>query len=380
VKRREFLATVAVAPAAAAALQSEDGFQPLFDGQSLSGWQVVDGPDSAFYVEDGSIVASQSSQYPAWLRSTRSFENFDFRCEFFIRGWIDGGVYIHAPLHGRASWVGMLVNIFHQVDEKPRSNSMGAIFPLVAPSLVNVKNRGEWNTMRILMDWPRLQVWTNDAQIHDLDLESQPELRYRLRQGYFGLSGLGYPIRFRNMRVRELPAKEQWENLYVTQSDFAHWFISESTKSAPARFQALGGVLRAEGGGNLATKNKYKNFELQLYIRGPKEHNGGIFLRSKGPAAGEMGHYEIQVHNVEEAHYPTGSLYHFKRSVYPRIQDDEWYLMQIRVQDRTCVIRVNGDTVLEYDQLENLDEGMIEIQAHRPGSWLEFKEIRAKRL
>jgi hypothetical protein len=43
-------------------------------------------------------------------------------------------------------------------------------------------------------------------------------------------------------------------------------------------------------------------------------------------------------------------------------------------------VRVNGDTVLEYDQLENTEAGHIELPAHQPGSWLEFKRIRVKEL
>lgn len=35
---------------------------------------------------------------------------------------------------------------------------------------------------------------------------------------------------------------------------------------------------------------------------------------------------------------------------------------------------------MEYDALENREEGHIELQAHRPGSWLEFKGIRIMRL
>jgi hypothetical protein len=54
--------------------------------------------------------------------------------------------------------------------------------------------------------------------------------------------------------------------------------------------------------------------------------------------------------------------------------------MQIRLEGPRCLVRINGDTVLEYDGLENVDEGAIEIQAHRPGSWLEHKHIRVKRL
>lgn len=377
--RREFVASMAATPTILSSQAKED-FQPLFDGRSLSGWEVVDGPESAFYVRDESIIASQSSKYPAWLRSTRSFENFDFRCDFFVEGWIDGGVYLHAPLHGRPGWTGMQVNIFHQQEESPKPNSMGSIFPLVAPSRVVVRNGGNWNSMRILMQWPRLQVWVNDQQIHDLDLESYPELRYRFRRGHMGLSGMGYPIRFRNIQVKELPSSTEWEDLYVTQDDFEKWFISESTERSPARFQPLGGVIRAEGGGHLATREKFKNFDLELYVRGPREHNGGILVRSEGKGLAGERHYEIQIHNVAEAHYPTGSLYHYKRSIYPRIDDEKWFPMQVRMQDRHCVVRVNGDTVVEYEELENIDEGVIELQAHRPGSWLEFKQIRIRRL
>jgi hypothetical protein len=376
--RREFLESAAACPAALAA-QADNGTE-LFDGRSLSGWIVEEGPESAFHVVDGAITGAESSQYPAWLRSERQFGNFDFRCEFFVRGWIDGGVYVHAPRHGRPAANGLLIKIFHQVDKVPKSNSMGAVFPLVAPKTVNVRNQGEWNTMRILMDWPRLNVWVNDEVVQDLDLSSHPELRHRFRRGHMGLSALGYPIRFRNLHIRELPNRESWEDLYAAEGDFQRWFVSESSKNAPARFEALGGVIRAGGGGHLATRDTFQDFELSLFVRGPREHNGGILVRSEGKGLSGSRYYEIQLHNVEEAHFPTGSLYFHKRSIYPRIENDKWFPMQIRLQGTHCLVRVNGDTVLEYEGLENREAGHIELQAHRPGSWLEFKDIRVLRL
>ncbi len=376
--RREFLGVAAACPAAMAA--QAGGEVELFDGRSLQGWSVEEGPESAFYVLEGAIVGSESSQYPAWLRSERQYGDFDFRCEFFVRGWIDGGVYLHAPRHGRPASNGLLVKIFHQRDKVPQPNSMGAIFPLVAPSTVNVKSDGAWNTMRILMEWPRLKVWVNDESVQDLDLASHPELARRFRRGHLGLSALGYPIRFRGLRVRELPGQESWENLYAAEGDFQKWFVSESSKQSPARFEALGSVIRAGGGGHLATRDKFRDFELSLFVRGPKEHNGGILVRSEGKGLSGSRYYEIQLHNVEDAHFPTGSLYYHKRSIYPRIADEKWFPMQVRLEGPRCTVRVNGDTVLEYDGLENREEGHIELQAHRPGSWLEFKEIRILRL
>ena len=125
---------------------------------------------------------------------------------------MNSGVYLHAPEHGRNTWVGMKINLFHQNDRELRPESPGSIFPLVAPLAVHVKNQGEWNGLRVVMDWPRLQVWMNDTQVQDLDVETVPELRHRLRRGYLGFESLSYPIRFRNIRVRELPAKETWDS------------------------------------------------------------------------------------------------------------------------------------------------------------------------
>ncbi len=373
--RREFLGALAALP-----FPAEPGFTALFDGTSLAGWSVQDGPESAFYADKGDMVAHASSEYPAWLRSAARYENFELRSDFFLRGWIDGGVYLHAPEHGRASWCGFKINIFHQRDERPAANSMGAIFPLIAPAKVNVRNQGEWNSLRILMDWPALRVWVNDEQVQDANCEAHPELRHRLRSGYLGLVALGYPLRLRNLRMRELPPKERWEALYEKPEDFGKWFLSENSERAPARFVPAGGVLWADGSGSLATKEKYRDFELHLYVRHARHHNGGILFRSEGRGLPGKRRYEIQLHDVEEAHFPTGSLYSFERAKYPRIEAGKWFLVQLRVEGKRCLVRIDGETVLDYDKLENLEEGHLELQAHAPGRWTEFKQVRVKRL
>ena len=373
--RRTFLFTPALAAAGQAAAQPSPAGTPLFDGKTLSGWHIEQGPETAFYVQDGNIVVHESGNYPTWLRSAHEYENFDFRGEFFVKGWTDSGIYIHAPLYGRPTWEGIQVKIFHQPEEKPASNAMGSLFPLVAPRKVNVRNKGEWNSIRIRMDWPKLQVWTNDELIQDVDLESLPEFRHRRRRGFIGLASLSYPIRFRNLTVNELPSKDSWQTLYQAPSDLAKWHDSEGKP----HFEAIGAVLRGDGEGHFATAEKYRDFELRMYIRGTKSHNGGVLFRTDGQG-NKTRHYEIQLHDVEDAHFPTGSLYHFKRSTYPRIEPETWFPFHLRVQGASCMVRINGETVLDYDRLENVAEGHIELQAHRRGYWTEYKDIRIKRL
>jgi len=376
-KRRDFLSAAGAAGVLMAAPQAADeaGVVPLFDGRTLAGWSVQDGPESAFYVSEGDIVVHQSAGYPAWLRSVRQYENFDFRGEFFVKAWTNSGIYLHAPEHGRNMYCGMKINIFHDADGKPAPESMGSVFPLVPPLKVNVKNKGEWNSFRIVMDWPRLRVWTNGEMVQDLDVESVPELRHRLRSGYLGLESLSYPIRFRNLRVRELPSKVTWSTLYEGPQDLAKWHVSEGKPV----FEALGSVLHSDGVGHFGTQEKYRDFELQMYVRHAWHHNGGVLFRTAG--TGSRGrHYEIQLHDVEGAHYPTGSLYSTKRGIYPRIEAGQWWLLQLRVKDATCLVRINGETITEYDRLDNLEEGPIELQAHDAGRWTEYKHILVRRI
>jgi len=377
--RRRFLAAAGLAAGAEARGESgggpEEGFVSLFDGRSLGGWRVREGPESAFYVRDGAIVVHEGSNFPAWLCSEREYENFDFRCEFFLQGWMDSGVYLHAPEHGRNAWAGFYLKLFHKQDPKPLKESAGAIFPLIAPRKVNVRNRGEWNTLRVVMDWPLLRVWMNEELVQDLDVESVPELRWRLRRGYLGLESLSYPIRFRNLRIRELPGKERWETLYESPEDLErNWFVAEGKP----KVEALGRVLRLDNVGHLATREQYRDFELHLYVRASRWSNGGVIFRAdKEP--GSKRRYEIQLHDVENAVYPTGSLYYYRRSTYPRIEAEQWFLMQLVVQGRDCLVRINGENVMEYYELENLEAGHLMLQAHQMNRWIEYKRIRVKR-
>ena len=64
----------------------------------------------------------------------------------------------------------------------------------------------------------------------------------------------------------------------------------------------------------------------------------------------------------------------------PKIEPEKWWLFQLRVKDATCVVRINGDTVLEYDRLELSAPGPIAVQAHGPGFWTEYKHIHARRI
>jgi hypothetical protein len=355
--------------------QDESGFHALFDGRTLQGWEVKEGPESAFAVDEGSILVTEAANSPTWLATTKTYENFDLRLEFFVKGWIDSGIYLRAPEHGPAIDCGLCIKIFHKEENPPKPESMGSVFPHVAPRLVNVKSKGEWNSMRILLEGSRLQVWTNGAMVQDLNLSEHPDLRYRLTSGRIGLQSLSYPIRFRNLRIRELPGAIAWQSLYSQPADFEkNWFVEEGK----AKWLPLGPIFRTDYNGHLATKVKYKDFVLETYIRARKHSNGGIFFRSEG--SGQKPHYEIQIHDVEGAVYPTGSLYGIQRAKYPRLVPEQWFLFQLFVKGPHCVIRINGENVVDYGKLDRLEAGHVLLQAHQSASWIEYKQLRIREI
>lgn len=378
IRRRSFVplaATPLVTPLFARAAAQSPGWTPLIEDSTLNGWTIVDGFESQYYAADGAICVAGHASFPAWLRSVRQYENFELEGEFLIKGWTDAAFYFHAPEHGQPSKSGFQMKVFHQASGTPAAYSAGAVFPYVAPLKINVKDG--WNPYRILMDWPVLKIWINGEIVHDLNLDTVPELKDRLRMGYFGIAGASTPCRFRSLRVRELPSKQSWISLYESPADLAaNWVVSEGKPD----FQALGPVLRSAGLGHMATKVKYRDFQFQMYARTCAQHNAGVIFRSTGRGNSKAVSNEIQIHNVEEAHFPTGSLYHLKRAVYPRIEDEKWFFFELDVRGKTVKVRINGDLVMEYDQLDNLAEGFIELQAHRNGYWGEYKHIRVRPL
>ncbi len=369
---RRHLLALAAAPILA---QDESGFSPLFDGRTLNGWHVKEGPESAFTVDDGSILVTEAANSPTWLATDKIYENFDLRLDFYVKGWIDSGIYLHAPEHGPAIDCGYCVKLFHKNDDPPKLESMGGIFPHVAPKLTNVKSKGEWNSLRMLMDGPNLKVWSNGALVQDLNTDQHPELQFRLRSGRIGLQSLSYPIRFRNLRIKELPGRTPWQSLYSTPADFEkNWFVEEGK----AKWMPLGPIFRTDFNGHLASKTKYKDFAFETYVRARKNSNGGIFFRSEG--SGNKPHYEVQIHDVEGAVYPTGSLYGIRRAKYPRLVPEEWFLLQLIVKGTRCVVRINGENVVDYNALDRLEAGYILLQAHQSASWIEYKQMRIREL
>ncbi len=370
-----FTLVLAFMPNLSISSEVEEGFTSLFNGNNLDGWVIEEGNPGSFVVHKGVIYCSRDENYPTWLRSEKQYENFDLRFEFRMAGWCNSGVFFQAPLHGRRSRTGFEFQIDHKDKEPMSIKTCGAVFAVVPPKSNPIKGSVSWNDGRILMDWPYLKFWINDEMVQDLNVEENKELKYRLRHGYIGLQALGYNVWFRNIRIKELPSKEDWITLFNGQN-LDGWYI----EGKGAKWYANDGVIRGENGTSyLVTEDEFEDFELHTYVRTKKHANGGIFVRWNELKTRDRGN-EIQIENIPDSNYPTGSLYNIVRAVQPRYQDEEWFLLQVRLQGSHLVIRVNGETVVNYGEFPTVRSGHISLQMHKDNSWIEFKDIKIKEL
>lgn len=368
------LVLVVIAPASWS-FGNKEGFVSLFDGKSLDGWVIENGEADSFVVQDNALYCPGTTGYPCWLRSELMYENYDLRFEFMIDGWTNSGFFFNAPLHGRLSSVGFEYQIYHDRSNRLTPNISGGIFNAKAPLTNAMKRPEQWNTARVLMDWPRLTMWLNGEMVQDLNLNEHEDLKYRLRKGYLGIQDVNYNTWFRNIRIRELPSKIEWTSLF-NGTNLDGWYM----EGEGSTFEAQNGVLHARGNGAyLVSEGEFEDFELHTYIRTAPNANGGIFFRWNTLQGGDRGN-EIQIEDVPDSPHPTGSLYNIARADFRGTIPGEWYLMQIRVEGRHCMVRVNGETLVDYDNLTIIRPGHISLQMHFDGKWVEWKDIKIREL
>lgn len=352
-------------------------FVPLYNGQDLSGLEIVNGPPDAFVARDKELVSSGAARYPTLLRSLGTYENFILRLEYKGPKHSQFALLLHAPEHGRGSRVGIGIQLGDDVAAGSRAMPSGSIHGLINAPFVATRHFNEWNSVAVLMDWPRLAVWINDKKVQDLNCEDHHALRYRARQGRIGFQTLETPFVVRNLYIAELPSKEQgrWISLFNGR-DLTGWHIE-----GKAKWEVHEGAIRPSPPipGYLVSDQEFQDFELQLYARTGRLTNSGIFFRWKSLASADRG-YEVQILNNPDSNNPTGSIYGYSRANVLTATDGDWFPIQLIVQGSRAVVRVNGEFSTIAEHLTMVRPGSIALQMHDAAPPIEFKDIRIRPL
>ena len=135
----------------------------------------------------------------------------------------------------------------------------------------------------------------------------------------------------------------------------------------------------------------FKDFELKVDVMTEPGSNGGIYFHTKyqessWPKTG----FECQVNVSQGDWIKTGSLYGLVNMALTPSQDNKWWTQHIIVKGNKVTVKIDGKTVLEYNEppgtqagkdfTRKLDQGTFAFQAHDPKSVIRYKNVRVKRL
>jgi hypothetical protein len=187
-------------PNALSPTEKTEGFELLFDGKSMSNFDVHEG-QKRWAVVNGSIK-SNSKEGAGNLLSKEDFANFVLKAEFRA----DPDIHAHILLRkGRGKSGGYELQI---KDKDPKQTAHGyltASIPNVARAPEDAKILpGRWNSLELTMDGTHMIVIYNGRKVVDANDS-------KLSSGAIALSlatpedAPGENIEFRNLKVKRLP-------------------------------------------------------------------------------------------------------------------------------------------------------------------------------
>ncbi len=183
--------------------ERNDGWISLYDGKSLDGWSIVGDNKKGFESKDGMIswVAGGGRK----LQSRDRYGNFILRAEWKLYApGANNGMYFRAPRANRESKMGFEFQVFGDYGKKPDKNSTGSVYGVAPPKVNATKPEGEWNQIEVYLSGSMYHATLNGVVIQDLDFDKNPELKYRLREGFICISDHGNRASFRNIRIKTL--------------------------------------------------------------------------------------------------------------------------------------------------------------------------------
>lgn len=210
---------------ASAPVSGSGGWAPLFDGRTLSGWTRANGT-AEYRVEDGAIVGRTATGSPnAFLVTNRSYDDFELEFDVRVDPRLNSGVQIRSRpketttgtgADERAGRVyGPQVEIASADDDGSLAGFLygEAAGGWMTPESSRIRHRhfrnGEWNHYRVIARGPRIQTFINGKPVGDLVHEemyrSHPAGFIGLQVHSIGADEGPYEVRWRNLRIRELP-------------------------------------------------------------------------------------------------------------------------------------------------------------------------------
>jgi len=223
------LLLVASSPFAADNELSDDekqaGWQLLFNGTDLTGWQCNNGKPIATQIEAASLVPYKSGGYI--IMYERPFADFVLKCD--VR-WEDprcnSGIFFRVEDPKNPVHTGFEIQVMSGTNVG--KHEFGAIYDLTATTKNAGRETGEWNAIEIKCQGPYINVKVNgeevaamncdkfdqpgvcpDGEKHKFALGGKPRaVKDFARSGYLGFQDHGHKVWYKNVKLLDLAVKK----------------------------------------------------------------------------------------------------------------------------------------------------------------------------
>jgi hypothetical protein len=213
--------------------EKKEGWVLLFNGKNFDGWRQCNGTamPTNWVLEDNSMkVFTGEGKKPGQgangdiLYATKKFKNFELSVDWKASKMANSGIFFNVrevpgqPIYYAAPEIQVLDNV-DATDNKVASHLAGSLYDMIAADPKTVHPAGSWNTIVIKVKDGKVThtqngvevlsytMWTPewDALVAKSKFKTFPGFTEGVaKEGYIGLQDHGFPVWFRNIKIREL--------------------------------------------------------------------------------------------------------------------------------------------------------------------------------
>ncbi|NOR75409.1 MAG: DUF1080 domain-containing protein [Draconibacterium sp.] len=213
--------------------EKKEGWTLMFNGKNFDGWRQCNGTEmpANWVIEDDAMKvftgegkkAGQGAKgdilYPA-----KKYSNFELSIDWKASKMANSGIFYYVrevpgkPIYFAAPEIQILDNK-DATDNKVESHLAGSLYDMIAADPTTINPAGEWNTCLIKLKDGKASISMNGKEVvtysHWTDewdnlVQNSKFKRFEgfiegiSKEGYIGLQDHGYPVCFRNIKIREL--------------------------------------------------------------------------------------------------------------------------------------------------------------------------------
>ena len=194
--------------------EKKEGYTILFDGTNMHEWT---GNTVEYTMDDGTISLVPNRESGGNLYTKKEYGNFILRLEFQLTPAANNGLGIRTPMEGDAAYAGMELQILD--NEHPINKDLekyqyhGSIYGIIPAKRGYLKPTGEWNYQEVIANGDQIKITLNgevilDGNIREAVKNGTPDKNEHPglfnKKGHIGFLGHGSPVKFRNIRIKEL--------------------------------------------------------------------------------------------------------------------------------------------------------------------------------